>query len=202
MEEESMKWRAFLIDFARRIGKPDPVEYVDSGNWKARQGGAGLEAEQIHIDAKQCVDEEHARTIVLTRPITDELYEYFRPFGIVNKDLGNKFLNEVVIVDRRTKKQLMKLQGLPGSYELKVTVVNPSNYRLISQRIDCQLRKYQSCIGCLGCASVCPRGAITYVDGSYRISEEKCVGCLDCINPWQRGGCLMAKVLAVKKGAS
>jgi phosphoadenosine phosphosulfate reductase len=202
MEEESTKWRSFLVDFARRIGKPDPEEYVDSGNWKARQGGAGLDSEQINIEAKQCVDEVHSRTIILTRPISDELYEYFRPFGIVNRDLGNKFLNEVVILDRRTKKQVMKLQGLPSTYELKVSVISPSNYRLISQRIDCQLRKYQSCIGCLGCASVCPRGAITYIDGHYRISEEKCVGCLDCINPWGRGGCLMAKVLAVKKGAS
>lgn len=200
MQNESRKWRDFLIEFARKIGKPDPVEYVDRGNWKARQGGAGIHAGQIYIEAKQCVDEEHTRTIVLTKPITDELYEFFRPFGIVNRSLGNRFLNEVVILDRSTKKQIIKLQGLQDTYELRVTVINPTNYRLISQRIDCQLRKYQSCIGCLGCASVCPRGAITYVDGYYRVSDEKCTGCLECINPWNRGGCLMAKVLAVKKG--
>ena len=45
-----------------------------------------------------------------------------------------------------------------------------------------------------------PCSAITYVDGYYRVSDEKCTGCLECINPWNRGGCLMAKVLAVKKG--
>lgn len=202
MRDESEKWRSFLIEFAKKIGKPDPEEYVDSGNWKARQGGAGLESEQIYIEAKQCVDEEHARTIVLTRPITDELYEYFRPFGIVSRDLGNKYLNEVIILDRRTKKQIIKLQGLEGTYELKISVINPYNYRLISQRIDCQLRKYQSCIGCLGCASVCPHSAITYVDRHYKIADEKCTGCLRCINPWQRGGCLMTKILAVKKGVS
>ena len=41
------------MDFARRIGKPDPEEYVDSGNWKARQGGAGLDSEHINIEAQQ-----------------------------------------------------------------------------------------------------------------------------------------------------
>ena len=202
MPQESERWRDFLVDFARKIGKPDPEEYVNSGNWKARQGGAGLESNQINIEAKPCVDEEHSKTIILTRPISEELYEYFRPFGIVSREYGNKFLNEVSVLDRRTKKQIVKLQGLEGTYNLKVSVINPSNYRLVSQRIECQLRKYQSCIGCLGCASVCPIGAITYVEGQYKISAEKCTGCLKCINPWNRGGCLMTKVLAVKKGAS
>ena len=197
---ESERWRNFLIGFAERIGKPDPEEYVDSGNWKARQGGAGLESKQIYVETRPCADEEHSTTIALTRPISSELYEYFKPFGIVSRALGNKFLNEVAVLDRRTNKQVIKLQGLDGSYNLKVTVINPSNYRLISQRIECQLRKYQSCIGCLGCASVCPMGAITYIDGHYRVAQEKCTGCLKCVNPWGRGGCLMAKVLAVKKG--
>ena len=39
MPEESKKWRKFLIDFAKKIGKPDPEVYVDSEKWKARQGG-------------------------------------------------------------------------------------------------------------------------------------------------------------------
>lgn len=42
MPEESKKWREFLVDFAKKIGKPDAEVYVDSGKWKARQGGNGL----------------------------------------------------------------------------------------------------------------------------------------------------------------
>lgn len=42
MPDESEKWHAFLIDFAKKIGKPDPEVYVDKGKWKARQGGNGL----------------------------------------------------------------------------------------------------------------------------------------------------------------
>ena len=44
MPKESKEWREFLIQFAKKIGKPDAAEYVDSGAWKARQGGNGLAA--------------------------------------------------------------------------------------------------------------------------------------------------------------
>ena len=44
MPDEYKKWHDFLVAFAKRIGKPDPENYVDSGNWKARQGGNGVEA--------------------------------------------------------------------------------------------------------------------------------------------------------------
>lgn len=44
MPEQSKKWRNFLIDFAEKIGKEDAEVYVDTGKWKARQGGNGLRA--------------------------------------------------------------------------------------------------------------------------------------------------------------
>jgi phosphoadenosine phosphosulfate reductase len=201
MPEQDEKWTKFLVDFARSVGKEDAEEYVTTGKWKARQGGAGLDNKHINITAQDCVEEEYTKNYVLTRPINEELYEYFKPFGIVNKELGNKFLNEVFIIDRRTGKSIIKLQGKLGAYKLKVKVLYTKNYRLLSQRIDCQLRKFQSCIGCLGCISVCPSNAISYVDETYRINADKCTSCLECINPW-RGGCLMTKVLAVKKGAN
>jgi phosphoadenosine phosphosulfate reductase len=200
LPEASQKWTDFLIDFAKHIGKPDPEEYVRTGKWKARQGGAGLDSKQIVIEAKPCVDEEFARTFTLSKPINKQLYEYFKPFGKLSWDLGKKMLNEVYILDRKTNKPIIKLSGNLGSYNLRVVCINPRNYKLISQRIDCQIRKYQSCIGCQGCISKCPTGSISYVDNYYAIREETCTGCLECVNPWRRGGCLMSKVLSVKKG--
>ena len=62
MAEESKRWREFLIDFAKRIGKPDPEIYVDSGKWKARQGGNGLpSAGDVKIRFTNCTSEEHAK---------------------------------------------------------------------------------------------------------------------------------------------
>ena len=37
MPENSKEWRNLLVNFAKKIGKPDPDVYVDSGKWKARQ---------------------------------------------------------------------------------------------------------------------------------------------------------------------
>lgn len=41
-EEQYEKFHKMLIDFAKSVGKKDPDVYVDSGNWKARQGGNGV----------------------------------------------------------------------------------------------------------------------------------------------------------------
>ena len=40
--ENTARWRAQLIDFARKIGKSDPEEYIDERGWVKRFGGAGL----------------------------------------------------------------------------------------------------------------------------------------------------------------
>lgn len=39
MNEKYEKFHKILINFAKEIRKPDPEEYINSGGWKARQGG-------------------------------------------------------------------------------------------------------------------------------------------------------------------
>ena len=73
MPEQYQRWREFLISFAKRIGKPDPEIYVDTGKWKARQGGNGLlAAEDVKIKYTNCTAEEHAKIYRLNRPMDDE----------------------------------------------------------------------------------------------------------------------------------
>ena len=84
MPEQSKKWRDFLVGFAKRIGKPDPEVYVDTGKWKARQGGNGLaSANDVKIKFTNCTAEEHAKIYRLVRPFDDELVGMFVPFGRV-----------------------------------------------------------------------------------------------------------------------
>ena len=103
MPEQSKKWRAFLIDFAKKVGKEDAEVYVDTGKWKARQGGNGLAAAgDVKIKFTNCTTEDHAKIYRLVRPFDDELTGMFTPFGRVAPELGKKLLNEVIVLDSRT----------------------------------------------------------------------------------------------------
>lgn len=201
------EFRDTLVKFAARIGKPDPEEYVDSGNWKARQGGNGVEfANKSVISFTPCVLEDNSFNYQLQRPISEEFYQLFKPFGRLDFTLGNARLGEVYVLDRNGK-LLLKLQGRIGSTSLKVTIYhkNLSGARSLKgaeERIKCQITKYQMCMGCLACEGVCKQDAITIKEQAgeihYSISDEKCVRCGECVGHFT-GGCYMRKVLAIKR---
>lgn len=208
MPEESAAWRAQLVRFAKQVGKPDPEEYVDQGGWKARQGGNGLEiSKRFVIGFTPCATEENAFNYVLARPIEPALYELFKPFGELDFEMGNKRLNEVYVVDR-DRSPLLKLQGRYGRTELRVSILKLpfagcARLHEAEMKIKCQLSKYQICVGCMACISVCKHDAIKIEqreDGyDYRINEKKCVHCLECVTHFD-GGCYMRDVIRTKMG--
>jgi len=207
MYEKYTKWRDMLVEFAKSIGKPDAEEYVDSGNWKARQGGNGLEiSKKIAIPFEPCATEENAFNYELQRPISEELYEFFKPFGYINKELGNKRLGEVYIIDKN-KSPVLVLQGRIGSNKLKVTIkkkniAKAKTIDIAEKRIQCQITKYQLCLACRACESVCKHDAIKIYDDngniSYKIDDKKCVRCSECVAHYN-AGCYMRKVVMVRK---
>lgn len=212
MPEQYDEWRSFLIGFAKKIGKPDVEVYIDEGSWKARQGGNGVEfSKNAFISFKPCANEDNSFNYELKRSISEDLYELFKPFGKISKDMGNERLGEVFVLDNHNN-PIIRLQGRKGTNLLKVTILKlpllrTKNIRNAKLKIECQITKYQMCIGCLGCESVCDYNAITIkksnggADGelSYTIDESKCVRCGECINHFD-GGCYMRKVLATKRG--
>ncbi|WP_195467947.1 phosphoadenosine phosphosulfate reductase family protein [Clostridium sp. D43t1_170807_H7] len=219
MPEQADAWRNQLVKFAKRIGKPDPEVYVDEGSWKARQGGNGVEySSNIFVSFKPCANENESFNYELNKPITEELYEFFKPFGWINKEMGNERLGQVYVVDR-IGNPIIRLQGKIGSRQLKITALKvplgkARSLKEVKMKIDCQLTKYQMCLGCLGCESACKHDAIIVkkpahknelilnkVNDTYRIIDEKCVRCGECINHFD-GGCYMRKVLITKRGDS
>lgn len=209
MHEQYVHWREILVDFAKKIGKSDPEDYVDDGGWKARQGGNGLIAAQKSIITfEPCATDESAFNYELQRPITDELYEFFKPFGCINKELGNKRLGEVYVMSK-VGKVLLVLQGRIGSNKLKVTIKNihiagARTLSVAEGKIKCQLTKYQMCLGCKACEGVCKHDAISVKDDGagnivYHIDDAKCVRCTACVSHFD-AGCYMRKVLRIKKG--
>jgi len=208
MNEQYIHWHQLLVDFAKKIGKPDPEEYVNDGGWKARQGGNGLAAAQTSIVSfEPCATDEKSFNYELQRPISEDLYELFKPFGYINREFGNKRLGEVYVVTGAGKVVLI-LQGRIGSNKLKVTIkdVHIAKAKTLSAaegKVQCQLTKYQMCLSCKACESVCKYDAISVKDAgsgniSYTIDDCKCKRCTECVSHFT-AGCYMRKVLCIKR---
>ena len=212
MRDEYEKFHNILLSFAKQVGKPDPEDYVSSGGWKARQGGNGLDySKNAIVSFKPCVLEENAMNFEMNRPITMTLYELFKPFGIIDFNIGNKRLGEVYILDKQTKQPILKLKGKIGENLIKISILKiipkMKNLKYAEMLIKYQITKYQTCIACRACESVCKFNAILVKtigklesktnEIDYRIDENKCVGCMECVKHFD-GGCYLKKVLRTK----
>lgn len=203
MPEQSAKWRDFLVSFAKRIGKPDPEEYVDSGNWKARQGGNGLvSAGDVKLKFTNCTTEEHAKIYRLTRPFDDELVGMFVPFGKIAPELGRKLLHEIIILEPKSNVPIISIQPFAqNDYEhsVKVRTMNVEEHDDMQRMIGYQIRKFNACRKCLKCEALCRSGAISIEGGYYYINSDKCVHCKMCVTAkYLDGGCMMDKYLRTK----
>ena len=207
MPEQYNRFRNILLDFAIKMGKEDPEEYVSNGGWKARQGGAGIElSKNVAISFKPCATDAKSFNYVLNKPISDDLYEFFKPFGVLDFTMGKERLGEVYILDFKTRQPIMKLQGRRGTNELKITILSTpiagkTKINEIELKFKCQITKFQLCAGCHACENSCKHSAIRLIkDGEgdteykYLIDETKCVHCFECINHYT-GGCYMRRVL-------
>ena len=208
MYDQYVHWHELLINFAEKIGKPDPEDYINSGGWKARQGGNGLAAAQTSVVTfEPCATDQNSFNYDLQKPITEELYELFKPFGYINKELGNKRLGEVFVLNKSGKVVLI-LQGRIGSTKLKITIKDKhiAKAKTLSgaeKKIQCQLTKYQMCLGCKACESVCRYDAISVKDDgsgkiTYSIDNDKCKRCTECVRHFN-AGCYMRKVMGIKR---
>lgn len=202
---EHQKWRNFLIDFSTRIGKPDPEVYVDDGKWKARQGGNGLDSSTTKVNSKTCMTEDNALQYTMTRPLDAGFYEMFKPFGKLDFSMGKKSLSEVYVLGRDNQ-VLLKIAGSIGDKSVRISILGDFNKnfnskilnRGIAGYINRQICKYQACINCMACNSVCPTSAIEVTPCSYIINEKKCSHCLKCVMHFDKG-CLVASALATRK---
>jgi phosphoadenosine phosphosulfate reductase len=208
MPEQYKLFHEMLVEFAKKVGKPDPEDYVAEGGWKARQGGNGVSyASNAVVSFTPCALEENSFNYKLVKPVSEQLYELFKPFGAINYDLGNKRLGEVYIIGQ-SGKPVLRLQGRIGSKELKITILDhhiagARSLKTAEEKVKCQITKYQMCMACRACESICRYNAITVTDKDgavdYRINESKCRKCCECVGHYD-SGCYMKKVLATKQG--
>lgn len=204
MPEHAKKWRDFLIDFAEKIGKPDAEVYVDSGKWKARQGGNGIAAaEDVKIKFSNCTTEDNAKVYKLNRLVDDNFLNLLTPFGKVTKELGRKLINETIVLDIKTNVPILSVQPFLQDgydYAVKIKTMNVKKHDDLQRMVGYQVRKFNACRKCLKCESLCRFGAITIIGDEYRIKESKCKHCKMCVTAkYLEGGCLMDKYLKTKE---
>lgn len=204
MPEQAEKWRKFLIDFAVKIGKPDAEVYVDSGKWKARQGGNGIAAaEDVKIKFTNCTTEDNAKVYKLNHPVDDGFLALLTPFGKIAKELGRKLINETIILDIKTNVPILSVQPFSQDgydYAVKIKTMNVANHDDLQRMVGYQVRKFNACRKCLKCESLCRFGAISIVGEEYSISDSKCKRCKMCVTAkYLDGGCMMDKYLKTKE---
>jgi len=203
MPEQTYRWRNFLVSFAKRIGKPDPEVYVDTGKWKARQGGNGIEAaEDVKIKFTNCTAEENAKIYRLNKPLDDSFFQLLIPLGIIAPELGRKLINETIVIDYKTKVPILSVQPIlqdEYQYAVKVKTMNVEKHDDLQRMVGYQVRKFNACRKCLKCESLCKHGAIKVSRDFYVINEKKCKRCKMCVTAkYLEGGCLMDKYLKTK----
>lgn len=210
--ELSSKWKAILIDFATKTNKDDINDYVENGRWKTRKGASGLQTRNVTITDTACNLSDRARNIIIKKKINKDVLEFLKPFGSLEifekEDASYITVTEKAVYDERgntiyPSKKICDIIITWGTPVLKVLPVKGIDPLLMVNRLKCQLRKYQYCIRCTACDSICPYGAInTLGDERYIIDETKCKQnlseCSKCIAKFYNG-CITCQVLAGKK---
>lgn len=198
--EDMLRWKKMVIDFAVRAGKPDPEEYYETGKWRVRRGSSGLESKNVSIIDTPCNLSDKARNIIIDKKLNKDVIELFKPLGDL-KIAEKKDATYISVYDVDKSGEYRKCFELIltiGTNVLKVIPEERIDVANLVNRLKCQLRKYQFCIRCSACDSVCPHGAIDTIHGSYHIDETKCVHCKKCVAKFYNG-CIICDKVAGKK---
>ena len=147
-----------------------------------------------------CNLSDRARNIITEKKLNKDVLELFKPFGDL-KIVEKKDATYIEVFDIDKSREYRKCFELIITYGTNVIKVLPEEkidiVNLIN-RIKCQVRKYQFCIRCSACDSVCPYGAIDTIHGKYTIDENKCQHCKKCIAKFYNG-CIISDKVSGKK---
>ncbi len=194
------KWKNMVYEFARKTGKEDPDDYYEQGRWKVRRGASGLEVKNVTILDTACNLSDRARNIIIEKKINKDVIELFKPLGDL-KIIEKQDATYISVYDTDKSGEYRKCFELIVTFGTNVLKVLPEeriDVTNLVNRLKCQLRKYQFCIRCSACDSVCPYGAIDTIHGKYHVDEDKCQHCKKCIAKFYNG-CIICDKVSGKK---
>ena len=193
---EIRKWEIFLLDYAKKIGKQEPLDYLSSGAWKMRVG-KGDGQSLAYVKKVPCLKNTNAMHFILSKPISNDFVERFKPFG-QKEDFSNSVGNGFIVKDPSTHEELFMVKKVNdisilkreskidsnweiGGEFLCVDILTSKRSRTLLKTIERQIRKFQVCTLCGSCAGICPTNAIK-INPHFSINEDKCIHCGRCIS--------------------
>lgn len=173
-------WKNYLLSYARAAHLPEPESFaIDT--WKGRARGEELDKRMTRLKSEDCLRESNTLTYSLGKEWSETVLDYLRPFGDFVTAYDDGIVMHGELVTRGSRHTIASIKVVRTKNTMRVTFGDMRNLRLVRQRFEKQLKKFQSCLLCGACVSACPRGAIV-VNGLYKVATEKCTGCLKCVS--------------------
>ena len=105
-------------------------------------------ASDIKIKYTNCTTEENSKIYRINKPIDNNFYDFFIPFGKVSKELGRKLINETLVLDLNTKMPILSIQPFKQEgyeYSIKIKTLNVKDHDGLQRMVSYQIRKYNAC---------------------------------------------------------
>ena len=172
-------------------------DYIAKGQWKKRAGGIGLDDKILRLKSEECFKEKWVYFYTLSKEINGFFFELFKPFGEIRL-IGKNGDMQTYLIISPSLTPLFLIEILDKNY-IKLRIIGGKNQNekiRLKKQFENQMTKFQNCVLCGACASVCEHSAIK-VNEKYTIDAEKCRHCLKCIyisNP----GCIIADSLLTR----
>lgn len=189
-----------LVEMIKATGLQNPAQYIASGAWRKRRGGAigkhGLfRAYTYDIRDSDCQME----------PLS-VCYHTSEEFEVVAVGELLKVFGNVTSIVAGTSTAAYAVKGPHGAFTAEVVVdrklirvrfADAKTKQNLTGTLRAQFRKLQACVGCGACAALCGQGAIISVGPGYRINQDKCTHCLECVRGL-KAGCVAADSVHAK----
>jgi phosphoadenosine phosphosulfate reductase len=194
-------WTDKLIEFAKKIGKPDPIEYIRNRKWAARHGGSGLDNAWIELNYQYDGDKnETIKAKIRNKSLNiSEALEFFKPLGKFIEHDPNSNRYTLMRKSNPPYKLIFEFDIESNTIEVTPSIQSKSEIEKIQTYLRYQINKYETCIQCTACSVACPHDAITVnptID-MYSINEDRCTNCNECVIHFGSTGCLVAKSLSI-----
>lgn len=175
------KWRGILSSYAAKINHPNCNNFVQEG-WKVRAGGNGINSKLSEIGRVECDFQENSYNYTLKKDWTESFWEYLKPLGKIVKLYDDGIMANYYMSGPKGNNDIMVVMRVSRPRRhIKVTIIQEKDRRLLLQRLDRQILRFQACVLCGQCHSLCKANAFLPVESSrFEIDENICVNCLEC----------------------